>query len=123
MGIYSVLLLQLLNHIETNSWHPFTLTWHSLDPTLPAVAIRTTEGRDKLWGKTKAAFEYVHKHHLTDAEWFLKADADTFLILENLRALLSSHSSDKSLFLGCRFKRRGLLKGYMSGGAGRLLLS
>lgn len=74
------------------------------DPTLPTVKLNVEEGRNHLWAKTKAAFKYVYDHHLHEADWFMKADDDTYVIVENLRYFLSSQNSSLPLYFGCRFK-------------------
>ncbi|KAK9407375.1 glycoprotein-N-acetylgalactosamine 3-beta-galactosyltransferase 1-A-like [Crotalus adamanteus] len=90
------------------------------DKNFPAVGLGTKEGRDQLYWKTIRAFHYVHQHHFEQADWFLKADDDTFVVLENLRWLLSNYSSDRPIYFGKRF-RPFAKQGYMSGGGGYIL--
>ncbi|XP_043922426.1 glycoprotein-N-acetylgalactosamine 3-beta-galactosyltransferase 1-like isoform X2 [Protopterus annectens] len=86
----------------------------------PTVRLETKEGRDQLYWKTIKAFQYVYDHHLDEADWFMKADDDTFVILDNLRWLLSKYSPDQPIYFGKRFKPY-VKQGYMSGGAGYVL--
>ncbi|XP_053705596.1 glycoprotein-N-acetylgalactosamine 3-beta-galactosyltransferase 1-A [Synchiropus splendidus] len=90
------------------------------DPDFPAVGLGTKEGRDQLYWKTIRAFHYVHQHHLNQADWFLKADDDTFVVVDNLRWLLSNHTPEEALYFGKRF-RPYTKQGFMSGGAGYVL--
>uniref|UniRef100_A0A2P2I6U7 Glycoprotein-N-acetylgalactosamine 3-beta-galactosyltransferase 1 n=1 Tax=Hirondellea gigas TaxID=1518452 RepID=A0A2P2I6U7_9CRUS len=90
------------------------------DPELGSIAATQDEGREYLWQKTKNAFQYIYQHHLQDADWFFKADDDTFVIMENLRLMLSEHNSSLPLWLGRR-SRMYSNQGYMSGGAGYVL--
>jgi len=91
------------------------------DEALGAVALEgVKEGRDNLWAKTKAAFKYVHKHHRGSYDYVLKADDDTYVVVENLRLLLSKYPPTQPIYFGRRFKPY-VKQGYMSGGAGYVL--
>ncbi|XP_046687254.1 glycoprotein-N-acetylgalactosamine 3-beta-galactosyltransferase 1-like [Homalodisca vitripennis] len=90
------------------------------DSSLPSIAITTKEGREYLFDKTKAAMEYVYKFYMESIDWVLKADDDTFVVVENLRYILAKHDPSKALYLGCRFKPFAT-QGFMSGGAGYVI--
>ncbi|GCB61058.1 hypothetical protein scyTo_0012849, partial [Scyliorhinus torazame] len=90
------------------------------DKDFPTVGLGVKEGRDQLYWKTIKAFHYVYEHHLNDADWFMKADDDTFVVVDNLRWLLSKYSPDQPIFFGRKFKPY-IKQGYMSGGAGYVL--
>ncbi|XP_029012950.1 glycoprotein-N-acetylgalactosamine 3-beta-galactosyltransferase 1-A [Betta splendens] len=90
------------------------------DADFPTVGLGTKEGRDQLYWKTIRAFHYVYEHHAREADWFLKADDDTFVVVDNLRWVLSNHTPDEAIYFGKRFKPY-TKQGYMSGGAGYVL--
>ncbi|XP_073821920.1 glycoprotein-N-acetylgalactosamine 3-beta-galactosyltransferase 1-like [Musca autumnalis] len=83
---------------------------------LPGVG----EGRGQLWKKTREAFKYIYEHYIDEYDWFLKADDDTYVIVENLRLFLYPMSTDAPVYFGCKFKPH-VRQGYMSGGAGYVL--
>uniref|UniRef100_H3APM5 N-acetylgalactosaminide beta-1,3-galactosyltransferase n=1 Tax=Latimeria chalumnae TaxID=7897 RepID=H3APM5_LATCH len=86
----------------------------------PTIGLNTSEGRTQLYLKTMKAFQYAHDHYIDKADWFLKTDDDTYVILENLRLLLAKYNPDEPLYMGKRFKVH-VKQGYMSGGAGYIL--
>lgn len=90
------------------------------DEELGTIKLPVGEGRKNLWLKTREAFKYIWDHHRNDADWFLKADDDTYVIAENLRAFLYPYSTDSPVYFGCKFKPH-VRQGYMSGGAGYVL--
>lgn len=101
--------------------HCNTVLYMSSEETdFPTVGLNVTEGREQLYWKTVRAFQYIYQYHLQDADWFLKADDDTFVVIENLRHTLSKYNTEDPVYLGRRFWTF-IAQGYMSGGAGYVL--
>lgn len=90
------------------------------DKELGSIALPVKEGRQYLSTKTEEAFKYIYKHHMNDADWFLKADDDTYVIVENLRHMLYQYDTNDPLFFGAKFLQYSK-QGYMDGGPGYIL--
>ncbi|XP_039443569.1 glycoprotein-N-acetylgalactosamine 3-beta-galactosyltransferase 1-like isoform X2 [Culex pipiens pallens] len=92
------------------------------DKELGTIALPVGEGREGLWNKSREAFRYAYEHHLEEYDWFLKADDDTYVILENLRYFLYPFSPEFPIYFGSKFRYPEYVKqGYFSGGAGYVL--
>lgn len=63
-----------------------------------------TQGYGHLTQKATAAFRFVYERHRDDFDWFVKADDDTYLIVENLRAFLREQNSSEPVTFGYNFK-------------------
>ncbi|PAA76604.1 hypothetical protein BOX15_Mlig016758g1 [Macrostomum lignano] len=87
---------------------------------LPLVSMKLVEDRDQLWDKTQAAFMYIYEHYLNDYDFFLKADDDSYIIVDNLRYFLRNTKATEPVFAGRRF-RPYTKNGYMSGGGSYVL--
>lgn len=49
------------------------------DSTIDSIAVPGAgDGRDWLWGKTKAALKYAWEHNKDDFDWIMKAEDDTY---------------------------------------------
>lgn len=92
----------------------------SIESAFPTVGLNVSEGRENLYWKTIRAFQYIHQNYVDQAEWFLKADDDTFVVVENLRLTLSAFNPEEPWYLGRRFFPF-VKQGYMAGGAGYVL--
>lgn len=84
------------------------------------ISLNISSGRKYLWPKTREAFRYIYENHFQDADWFLKADTDSYYIMENLRYVLAQHDLSKPAYLGCEIQLY-VKEGYNSGGAGYVL--
>ena len=74
------------------------------DSEIPTIVSPTEEGYGKIWGKTKFGFKTAYEKYYDKVDWVMKADDDTFVILENLRYLLSSYNHSDPIWFDCEFK-------------------
>lgn len=77
--------------------------------------------RNNLIYKVRHAMIHAYTNLMGTFDWVLKADDDTYVILENLRFLLSNYDKDKPGYLGYHFNMYVENHGYMSGGAGYVM--
>jgi glycoprotein-N-acetylgalactosamine 3-beta-galactosyltransferase len=88
--------------------------------SFPAIGNDFLLGREHLTAKTMFAFDYIYKHHRDDADWFMKTDDDTYVVVENLRYFLSQHDPNDPVYFGHHFDKF-FEQGYYSGGGGYVL--
>jgi glycoprotein-N-acetylgalactosamine 3-beta-galactosyltransferase len=71
-------------------------------PIAPIANI--SSGYGHLTQKTTLALHYVYENHLNDFDWFVKADDDTYLFVENLKSFLKDQNSSEPITFGYNFK-------------------
>ncbi|KAH8300407.1 hypothetical protein KR018_004480, partial [Drosophila ironensis] len=66
----------------------------------PAVFIHS---HDK-WQLMRAHLEYVYTNHFGQGDWFIYANDDNFVVVENVRHMLRSYSPDELIYFGCKLR-------------------
>jgi glycoprotein-N-acetylgalactosamine 3-beta-galactosyltransferase len=61
-------------------------------------------GRDHLTQKSTLALHYVYENFINDFDWFVKADDDTYLFVENLKLFLKEKNTSEPITFGYNFK-------------------
>lgn len=96
------------------------------DLNFPALGLNVPEKYEALWMKAREAWLHVYERHLEQFEWFLKADDDTYVLVENLRTFLRQYDPAHAHYFGQRMHQHA--KGrwwceddYNSGGAGYIV--
>ena len=76
-------------------------------------------GRERLWQKVSAGIVALWQTYQDQFDFLIKADDDTFMVLDNLRYLLSGLEPGKEFVLGHLQHDRGV--SYLSGGSGYVI--
>jgi hypothetical protein len=72
---------------------------------LPIAPIpNITVGYGHLTQKTTLALLFVYEHHRDACDWFVKADDDTYLIVDHLKTFLSKKNTSEAVTYGYNFK-------------------
>lgn len=71
-------------------------------PIAPIENIIT--GYQHLTQKMTLALLFAYEHYGNDYDWFVKADDDTYLIVENLKAFLLKQNASEPITFGYNFK-------------------
>jgi glycoprotein-N-acetylgalactosamine 3-beta-galactosyltransferase len=86
---------------------PKSLTHEQLKFTeqVPIAPIKNiTPGYEHLTQKSTLAFLFAYENYLNDFDWFVKADDDTYLFVDNLKTFLSEQNSSEPVTFGYNFK-------------------
>ncbi|XP_036341967.1 glycoprotein-N-acetylgalactosamine 3-beta-galactosyltransferase 1-like [Rhagoletis pomonella] len=83
------------------------------DVKLGAVSVveSASDTYDLLWHKVRQGFRYVYAQYYGDYDWFLKADDDTYVIMENLRYSLYTYQPEMSVFFGYELMQQNVRVG------------
>lgn len=95
----------------------------STDAQIDAIPLNVSHSSaNTQWGETKLALKYIYDNHRDDADWFLKADDDSYIVMENLRYMLVGYATSDPIYFGCKMNRPDQMKqGYFAGNAGYVL--
>ena len=88
--------------------------------SFPTIGFNLPEGRSHLTAKTMLAFRHIYQNYFDKADWFMKADDDTYVIVENVRYFLSDQNTNDPVYFGHHFKAN-VKQGYFSGGGGYII--
>jgi hypothetical protein len=97
-------------------------SYHALPYSLISQVVLTLgekEDRHFLWRKSIMAWSFLYTHVLSRADWFIRADDDTVMLMDNLRGYLSTLNPHEPHYLGRRLNVEG--QDFYSGGATNIL--
>jgi hypothetical protein len=91
-----------ITEINRDTMTPDQLKFTQQIPIAPIKDI--IPGYDHLTQKSTLAFLFAYENYFNDCDWFVKADDDTYLLVDNLKAFLSEQNSSEPVTFGYNFK-------------------
>jgi glycoprotein-N-acetylgalactosamine 3-beta-galactosyltransferase len=100
------------------------------DPEMPFVYLNITDDYQRITLKTLKTMEYIYDNLMNDFDWLVRANDDTFIIMEHLRLFLANKCADEKVIYGKLLRHfRYKLKytngnnsaGFVQGGSGFLI--
>ena len=82
------------------SWEPAPSTHRGFDFVRLPMELPQSEGHRNIWQKSWRMWRYVARHHMDDAEWFLKIDDDTFFSPVNFKGFARYFDPERAWYLG-----------------------
>lgn len=98
--------------------------WNKTVPVdlFPLVHLNTSEAYENLTAKSLAMLKYIYETtKLDEFDWLLKADDDTYVIVENLKLFLKNRCPNETNTYGFKIKQNGVV--YLAGGGGYAISS
>ncbi|EDQ86222.1 uncharacterized protein MONBRDRAFT_28452 [Monosiga brevicollis MX1] len=68
----------------------FMTTRHQVGLNTVVLTLGEEENRHFLWRKSIMAWSFLYQHLLNKADWFIRADDDTVILMDNLRDMLDA---------------------------------
>ncbi|CAJ0586651.1 unnamed protein product, partial [Mesorhabditis spiculigera] len=104
-----------------NTWAPrcddfLFFTDSHMGDHIPHVYWPELNERDHSWEKIRRIFNHAIERHPVKYDWYLRADDDAYIVVDNLRAFLYKHSPDVPHYFGYRWNFFSE-EGYADGGA------
>ena len=97
----------------------YMTTEHVADLNTVKLDLGGPEGRNMLWTKSKMAWLHVYAHYRDKADWFMKADDDTYVVMDHLKQYLGKYDTNELHHFGRKFTM--YKDSYYSGGSGIIL--
>ena len=73
---------------------------HKDDPSMPFVYLNITDVLERLTIKHMETIRYAYEHLIEEFDWFLYANDDTYIIMDNLKAFLGDKCADEKFLYG-----------------------
>jgi glycoprotein-N-acetylgalactosamine 3-beta-galactosyltransferase len=83
------------------------------DPLFNFVYLNLTDSYERITEKALLTFEYVYDNLMNDFDWLVRANDDTYIIMENLKLFLANRCPDEKFIYGKilkYFRNSGLYK-------------